>query len=309
MPIKIPNELPAFSVLEQENIFVMREDRADHQDIRPLKIVILNLMPKKIETETQLLRLLGNSPIQVDVELLQVSSHRSKNTSAEHLIKFYKTLPEIEDQRFDGMIITGAPVETLPFEEVDYWPELCRIMEWSRSHAYSTLHICWGAQAGLYYHYGIPKHPLPEKMFGIFAHHPLVDNYPLLRGFDEEFWAPHSRHTTVLREDIAACPQVQILAMSPDAGVYLAEAQGGRQIFVTGHSEYDRYTLADEYWRDRNKGLPISVPAHYYPDDDPTREPMIRWRGHANLLFSNWLNYYVYQETPYDLEKLSRQEE
>lgn len=309
MPIRIQADLPAIEVLEGENIFVMTHERANLQDIRPLKIAILNLMPTKIETETQLLRLLSNSPLQVDVELLHTATHVSKNTSSYHLNTFYKTFEDVKDQKFDGMIITGAPVEQLPFEEVDYWDEMCRIMEWSKSNVYSVLHICWGAQAGLYYHYGIPKHPLPEKMFGIFPHHPLVDNYPLLRGFDEEFWAPHSRHTTVLREDIAACPQVQILAMSPDAGVYLAEAQGGRQIFVTGHSEYDRYTLADEYWRDRNKGLPISVPAHYYPDDDPTREPMIRWRGHANLLFSNWLNYYVYQETPYDLEKLSRQEE
>lgn len=309
MPIKIPDLLPARSVLEGENIFVMTEHRAIHQDIRPLNVLILNLMPTKIVTETQILRKLSNTPLQVTVELLRTSSYQSQHTASDHLESFYTTFAQVRERKFDGMIITGAPVETLPFEEVDYWPELCRIMEWSRSHAYSTLHICWGAQAGLYYHYGIPKHPLPEKMFGIFAHHPLVDNYPLLRGFDEEFWAPHSRHTTVLREDIAACPQVQILAMSPDAGVYLAEAQGGRQIFVTGHSEYDRYTLADEYWRDRNKGLPISVPTHYYPDDDPTREPMIRWRGHANLLFSNWLNYYVYQETPYDLEKLSRQEE
>lgn len=309
MPIKVQNALPAKEILENENIFVMDENRAMHQDIRPLKVCILNLMPVKQDTELQLLRALSNTPLHVEVTFMKMNSHISLNTPIQHLNRFYNTFDELKNKKYDGMIITGAPVEQIPFEEVDYWPELCRIMEWSRSHVYSTLHICWGAQAGLYYHYGIPKHPLPEKMFGIFAHHPLVDNYPLLRGFDEEFWAPHSRHTTVLREDIAACPQVQILAMSPDAGVYLAEAQGGRQIFVTGHSEYDRYTLADEYWRDRNKGLPISVPAHYYPDDDPTREPMIRWRGHANLLFSNWLNYYVYQETPYDLEKLSRQEE
>ncbi len=303
MPIKIPDELPAVRILEAENIFVMTEHRAVHQDIRPLRIAILNLMPKKIETETQLLRLLGNSPLQVDIELLQMSSHQSKNTPAEHLIKFYKTFDEVCGERFDGLIITGAPVETLPFEEVDYWPELCRIMDWSRTNVYCTLHICWGAQAALYHHYGIQKHPLPAKMFGVFAHRTLQNDHPLLRGFDEEFFAPHSRHTTVLARDVAARPELEVLAASEEAGLYLAASRDGRQVFVTGHSEYERDTLAAEYRRDLDKGLPIGVPANYFPEDDPARQPLVRWRGHSNLLFTNWLNH-VYQETPFDLEKL-----
>ncbi|MEG0853732.1 MAG: homoserine O-succinyltransferase [Angelakisella sp.] len=304
MPIKIPDQLPAFSVLEQENIFIMTEGRADRQDIRPLRIIILNLMPKKIETETQLLRLLGNSPLQVDIDLLQTSTHQSKNTGAEHLVKFYKTFDEVKENRYDGMIITGAPVETLPFEEVDYWPELCTIMEWSKTHVYSTLHICWGAQAALHYHYGIDKHPLPQKLFGIFRHTLSVKNHPLLRGFDEEFWAPHSRHTTVLAEDVAACKGLSVLSTSQEAGLYLAANGDGRQIFVTGHSEYDRHTLHEEYHRDLDRGLPIAMPENYYPDGHAENKPPIRWRSHANLLFSNWLNYYVYQETPFDLTLL-----
>ena len=304
MPIKISDQLPAFRILESENIFVMPEERAVHQDIRPLSIVILNLMPKKIETETQLLRLLGNSPLQVDIELLQVSTHFSKNTPQEHLTKFYKTFQEIRHQRFDGMIITGAPVENLPFEEVDYWEELCAIMEWTKTHVYSTFHICWGAQAGMYYHYGIPKHPLPEKLFGVFAHQTRDCAHPLLRGFDETFMAPHSRHTTVDMED-AVRAGLEILATSQEAGLYIAASRKGRQFFVTGHSESDRDTLGAEYRRDLEKGLPIRPPVNYYPGGDPNKKPPLQWRSHANLLYVNWLNYFVYQETPYDLEQLS----
>jgi homoserine O-succinyltransferase len=304
MPIRIPDTLPAVSVLEQENIFIMKEERAAHQDIRPLRIVILNLMPKKIETETQLLRLLGNSPLQVDVDLMQVSSHQSKNTPAEHLLHFYRTFRQLEDQRFDGMIITGAPVEQMPFEEVDYWEELSEIMDWSKTHVYCTFHICWGAQAGLYHHYGIGKEPLAEKLFGVFRHITRVQNHPLTRGFDEEFLAPHSRHTTVDETLVAACPQLEILADSPRAGLYMAARRDGRQVFVTGHSEYDRGTLDGEYRRDLAKGLPIAPPENYYPGDDPALPPRLLWRGHANLLFVNWLNH-VYQDTPYDLEELA----
>lgn len=304
MPIKIPNDLPAFLVLEQENIFSMHEGRAVCQDIRPLRILILNLMPKKIETETQLLRLLGNTPLQVDIDLMQVSTHQSKNTPAEHLIKFYKTFDDVRQNRYDGMVITGAPVENLPFGEVDYWQELCEVMEWSKTHVYSTMHICWGAQAALYYHYGIQKYPLPEKMFGIFKHGTCVENYPLLRGFDEEFWVPHSRHTTVLTQDVAKCPELQVLSTSEEAGLYLAASRNGRQIFVTGHSEYDRHTLDAEYHRDLDKGLPIAMPKHYYLNGDSSSKPPIKWRSHANLLFFNWLNYYVYQQTPFDLNNI-----
>lgn len=303
MPIKIPDSLPAVQVLESENIFVMTEQRAIHQDIRPLSIAILNLMPKKIETETQLLRLLGNSPLQIDIELLQMSSHQSKNTAPEHLIKFYKTFEDVRSQRFDGLIITGAPVETLDFEQVDYWPELEEIMAWSRTNVYSTFHICWGAQAALYYHYNIEKHPLPAKMFGIFPHRTCRPTHPLLRGFDEEFFAPHSRHTTVLTEDVAARPELEVLAVSDQAGLYLATSVDGRQVFVTGHSEYERDTLAGEYQRDLDKGLDIALPVGYFPGDDPNAAPLVRWRGHSNLLFVNWLNH-VYQETPYDLARL-----
>ena len=303
MPIRVPDALPAVSVLERENIFIMKEGRAVHQDIRPLRIAILNLMPKKIETETQLLRLLGNSPLQVDVELMQVSSHQSKNTPAEHLLHFYHTFRQLRDRRFDGLILTGAPVEQLPFQEVDYWEELSEIMDWSRNHVYSTLHICWGAQAGLYHHYGIQKRPLEQKLFGVFPHVTRIHYHPLTRGFDEEFLAPHSRHTTVWEDEVAACPQLEILADSPRAGLYLAARKDGRQVFVTGHSEYDWDTLDGEYRRDLGKGLPIAPPENYYPGDDPSRPPRLSWRSHANLLFVNWLNW-VYQDTPYDLEEL-----
>ena len=303
MPIRVPDALPAVSVLERENIFIMKEGRAVHQDIRPLRIAILNLMPKKIETETQLLRLLGNSPLQVDVELMQVSSHQSKNTPAEHLLHFYHTFRQLRGRRFDGLILTGAPVEQLPFQEVDYWEELSEIMDWSRSHVYSTLHICWGAQAGLYRHYGIQKRPLEQKLFGVFPHVTRVHYHPLTRGFDEEFLAPHSRHTTVWEDEVAACPQLEILADSPRAGLYLAARKDGRQVFVTGHSEYDRDTLDGEYRRDLERGLPIAPPENYYPGDDPSRPPRLSWRSHANLLFVNWLNW-VYQDTPYNLEEL-----
>lgn len=305
MPIKVADGLPAILTLEKENIFVMSEQRASHQDIRPLKIVILNLMPTKMETETQLLRLLSNTPLQMEVVLLQAATHTSKNTPSEHLLEFYKTFDEIKDNRYDGMVITGAPVEQIPFEDVDYWPELCEIMEWSKRNVYSTLHICWGAQAGLYFHYGIPKHDLDEKMFGIFRHKTLVPTHPLLRGFDEIFWAPHSRHTEVLDSDIAKVPDLEILSISDEAGVYIVSNPDGRQIFVTGHSEYDRNTLAKEYFRDIDKGLDIRMPRHYFPDDNPKLSPSIKWRSHANLLYTNWLNYFVYQKTPFDLTSLN----
>ena len=307
MPIQIPNDLPAAEVLQSENIFVMRENRASTQDIRPLEIVLLNLMPTKIVTETQLSRLLGNTPLQVKLELMHMSSHKSKNTAQEHLLNFYKSFEELKHRKFDGMVITGAPVELLDFEDVDYWDELCRIMEWSKSHVHSTLHICWGAQAALYYHYGVPKHALPQKMFGVFKHDVEYKRSILLRGFDNQFWAPHSRHTTVAREDIEKIPGMKILASSPEAGVYAVSNKEGRQIFITGHSEYDPDTLAKEYWRDKNQGLDIAVPKNYYPNDDDTEEPMVRWRGHANLLFSNWLNYFVYQTTPYDIMSIGNE--
>lgn len=301
MPIQIPNDLPAAQTLQQENIFVMDHQRACTQDIRPLQILLLNLMPTKIVTETQLSRLLGNTPLQVQLELMTMSTHQSKNVSQEHLLSFYKTFDQIKDRRFDGMVITGAPVEQMDFEQVDYWPELCRIMEWSKTHVHSTLHICWGAQAGLYYHYGIQKRPLPEKLFGVYPHHADYKRAILLRGFDDEFWVPHSRHTTVAREDIEGVEGLKILASSQEAGVYAVMNDQGRQIFITGHSEYDPDTLKREYMRDKDLGLPIHVPANYFPEDDDCREPIVRWRGHANLLFSNWLNYFVYQTTPYDI--------
>jgi len=304
MPIKIPDSLPARSLLQQENIFVMGDERAAHQDIRPLRIALLNLMPKKIETETQFVRLLSNSPLQVDLELLQTASHVSKNTSEEHLFKFYKTIDDVWDEHFDGMIITGAPVEQMPFEEVDYWPELCRIMEWTKTHVYSTMHICWGAQAGLYYHYGVPKYDLPEKMFGIFPHRSHNPYHQLLRGFDEVFYVPHSRHTEVRVEDIEKCPELELLTSSKISGVHIVSAKNGRQFFVTGHSEYDRDTLDAEYKRDLNKGLPIGLPYSYYVDNDPEKPPRFIWRSHANLLFVNWLNYFVYQQTPYDIKEI-----
>ena len=302
MPIRIPNDLPAAQVMQQENIFVMKHQRATTQHIRPLEIVVLNLMPTKIVTETQLTRLLGNTPLQVNLELMHTSSHRSKNVSEEHLLTFYKTFEELKDRKFDGMVITGAPVELLDFEDVDYWDELCRIMEWSKTHVHSTLHICWGAQAGMYYHYGIPKQPLDQKLFGVYPHRADYKRSILLRGFDDTFYVPHSRHTTVRREDIEAVPGLKILASSDEAGVYAVMNKNGHHIFITGHSEFDANTLETEYLRDKNLGKSISVPENYYPDDDDTKEPIVLWRGHANLLFSNWLNYFVYQTTPYDIE-------
>ena len=304
MPIKIPNDLPAVKILNDENIFVMTETRAITQDIRPLKILLLNLMPKKIETETQLSRLLGNSPLQVDLELIHTKSHKSKNTSAEHLFAFYKTFEDVKHLTFDGMIITGAPVEHLEFEEVEYWQELCEIMEWTKTHVHSTFHICWGAQAGLYYHYGVKKYPLDKKMFGIFPHKVDYKKSILFRGFDDTFMVPHSRHTTIPREAIEAVPELKILASSKEAGVYAVATKKGKQIFITGHSEYDAMTLDSEYQRDINLGRPISIPKNYYPGDDPTKKPRVTWRSCANLLYSNWLNYFVYQTTPYDLTKL-----
>lgn len=304
MPIKIPNDLPAVKVLTDENIFVMTESRAVSQDIRPLRILLLNLMPKKIETETQLSRLLGNTPLQVELELIRTKTHQSKNTSEEHLLAFYKTFDDVRDQNFDGMIITGAPVEHLAFEEVEYWDELCNIMEWSKTHVHSTFHICWGAQAGLYYHFGIPKYPLDKKMFGIFPHKVDYKRSILFRGFDDTFMAPHSRHTETRREDLEKIPRLKILASSEEAGLYAAMTGSGKQIFITGHSEYDALTLDAEYKRDVSQGKPIEIPKNYYPDDDPTKDPIVCWRSHANLLYSNWLNYFVYQTTPYDIEKV-----
>ena len=301
MPIQIPNDLPAASTLLQENIFVMTQNRASTQDIRPLEIVLLNLMPTKIATETQFTRLLGNTPLQVHLELMHTTSHKSKNVSQDHLLNFYKSFDELKDRKFDGMVITGAPVELMDFEDVDYWDELCRIMEWSKTHVHSTIHICWGAQAGLYYHYGIQKHQMEKKVFGVFKHKADYKRSILLRGFDDTFWVPQSRHTTIHREDVEAVPGLKILASSDECGVYAVSSKGGRQIFITGHSEYDPDTLKNEYLRDKNLGLPIDVPANYFRDDDDTKEPIVRWRGHANLLFSNWLNYFVYQTTPYDI--------
>ncbi len=304
MPIKIPDKLPATSQLRRENIFVMSEKKAMHQDIRPLKIVIVNLMPTKITTETQLLRLLSNSPLQVEIDFLQMDSHTSKNTSQQHLAQFYKTFDEIKNAKYDGMIITGAPVENLEFEEVDYWEELVKIMEWSKTHVTSTLHICWAAQAGLYYHYGVPKYPLEKKCSGVFRHKINRRTAKLIRGFDNEFYAPHSRHTEVRREDIDKVKALEVLAESKEAGVYIVFTKGGRKIFVMGHSEYDANTLRDEYFRDLERGLNPTVPKNYFPNDDPTKKPIVRWRSHANLLFSNWLNYFVYQITPYDIDSI-----
>ena len=304
MPIRISSELPAFKTLGEENIFVMSKERAEHQDIRPLKVIILNIMPKKIETESQLMRLLSNTPLQVDVELLQMASHVSKNTSISHLDAFYKTFDEIADYRYDGMIITGAPVELLDFEQVDYWKEICSIMEWSKTHVFSTLYICWAAQAGLYYHYGIPKYTLDHKMFGIFPHRAEVSNCQLLRGFDDIFYVPHSRNTEVRREDIERIPQLEILTSSDISGVHIVANKNGRQYFITGHSEYDRDTIANEYRRDLEKGIDIQLPYNYFPGDNPDNMPVFSWRCTANLMFSNWLNYCVYQKTPYNLDEL-----
>lgn len=305
MPIKIPNLLPATQTLHEENIFVITETKAITQDIRPLKILVLNLMPTKIATETQLCRLLGNTPLQIELELLQTATRKSKNTSAEHMLTFYKTFREIKNMRFDGMIITGAPVENLKFTEVEYWDELCEIMEWSKTHVTSTFHICWGAQAGLYYHYGINKHPLEKKLFGIFPHTVEHKTSILFRGFDDVFLAPHSRHTTIYRSEIEAVPELKILSASEEAGIYAVATDKGRQIFITGHSEYDADTLGREYMRDKNAGLPIEVPKNYYPGDDDTKEPLCTWRSCANLLYYNWLNYFVYQTTPYNIEEIN----
>jgi homoserine O-succinyltransferase len=300
MPIRTQNDLPAKEILERENIFVMDENRANHQDIRPLNVAILNLMPLKEDTELQILRSLSNTPLQVDVTFVATSTHEATHTSMNHLNKFYMSFEDIRSNYFDGFIITGAPVEQMEFEQVDYWDEICEIMEWTKTHVTSTLHLCWGAQAGLYYHYGIPKHSLDKKMFGVYAHKVMNRKVPLVRGFDDHFMAPHSRHTEVRREDIAAHPELTILAESDEAGVFLVIAEDGGQIFVMGHPEYDRLTLDREYRRDRDKGLPIEPPVNYYPDDDDTKKPLLQWRSHGNILYSNWLNYYVYQATPYE---------
>ena len=304
MPIKIPNELPAVKTLADENIFVMTESRAITQDIRPLKILLLNLMPKKIETETQLSRLLGNTPLQIELELIKTKDHVSKNTSAEHMLAFYKTFDDVKDKTFDGLIITGAPVEQMPFEEVEYWDELCTIMEWSKTHVHSTLHICWGAQAGLYYHYGIQKVPLSEKISGVYPHRVDYKRSILFRGFDDVFMVPQSRHTTVRTEDVLAVPGLKLLASSDETGVYAIATDGGRQVFITGHSEYDADTLKNEYLRDLAAGLNPIIPKNYFPDDDPQKQPLVTWRAHANLLWCNWLNYFVYQTTPYDISEI-----
>ncbi len=309
MPIKVQDNLPAIETLNQENIFVITENRALTQDIRPLKILILNLMPTKIATETQLLRVLGNTPLQIDINFMHMESHKSKNTSMSHIETFYGTFDDYKNSKFDGMIITGAPVETMDFEEVDYWDELCEIMEWSKSHVTSTFHICWGAQAALYYHYGVKKHQLDKKVFGVFPHKVIEEKRHkiLLRGFDDVFYAPHSRHTEFLKEDIEKIPELEILAESPDAGVYIVTAKSDRQFFITGHSEYDADTLAKEYFRDVDKGLPIDVPANYFPDNNPENPPIVSWKAHANLLYSNWLNYFVYQTTPYNIEDIDKE--
>jgi homoserine O-succinyltransferase/O-acetyltransferase len=304
MPLNIPDKLPAVEILQEENIFVMRETTAIHQDIRPLRIVILNLMPVKTTTETHILRLLSNSPLQVEVTLLHTHDHVSKNTSIEHLKSFYKTFKQIRSLKYDGMIITGAPIEHLEFEEVDYWEELKEIMDWTQHHVTSTMFICWGAQAGLYHFYKIPKYPLPKKMFGVFAHTVNNPRIPLVRGFDEEFFAPHSRHTEIRRKDIEKIRDLEIVSESAEAGIYIVKTKGGRQIFVTGHSEYDPNTLKEEYFRDLNKGLPIEIPKNYFLNNDPDKPPMARWKSHANLLYYNWLNYYVYQITPYNINDI-----
>ncbi len=306
MPIKVQSNLPAIKILEEENIFVMSEERALSQDIRPLKIVILNLMPTKIETETQLMRLLGNSPLQVDIELLQMATHKSKHTPRRHLTTFYKTFDEIKNQRFDGMIVTGAPVELMDFEEVDYWEELCEILDWAKTNVYSTFHICWGAQAGLYHRYGVRKFEFEEKLSGVFEHIILNPLHPILRGFDDTFKIPHSRYTGVVEKDIDKHPKLEILAKSDEAGVAIVCSKNGREFYILGHAEYDRDTLAREYFRDINKGLDIKVPKHYFPDDNPCASPPMSWKSYASLIYTNWLNYYVYQQTPYDLEDLKK---
>lgn len=304
MPVKIPDTLPAKEILESENIFIMGENRALHQDIRPLRIAILNLMPTKVNTETQLLRLLGNTPLQVEIALLHMDSHDSKNTPQEHMLNHYRTFDQVQDEKFDGLVITGAPVEHLPFEKVDYWEELCDILEWKKTHVFSTYHICWAAQAGLYHRYNIPKYPLSKKMFGVFPHRVVSRHEKLLRGFDDQFYAPHSRHTEIRKEDVELVPDLKILAYSDEAGVYIVASLDGRDIYVTGHSEYDPLTLKAEYDRDVQKGLPVNIPINYFPGNDPNQDPVVLWRGHANLLYANWLNYYVYQITPYDIRQI-----
>ncbi len=304
MPIRIPNDLPAASALRSENIFVMTDNRAKTQDIRPLRLLLLNLMPTKIATETQLARLLGNTPLQVELDLLMVTTHVAKNTSEEHMIAFYKTFEQVRDLTYDGMVITGAPVEKIPFEEVEYWEELCNIFEWTKTHVTSTLHICWGAQAGLYYHWGVQKHLMDKKLSGIYLHRVTHKNSILFRGFDDTFMVPHSRYTTIRREDVLAHPEMKILSESDEAGIYAISTHGGRQIFITGHSEYDADTLEKEYLRDKNAGLHPDVPCNYYPNDDDTQPPVCTWRSSANLLYCNWLNYFVYQATPYDLNSV-----
>ena len=306
MPLNLPDKLPAINLLKEENIFVIDNSRANAQDIRPLKIVVLNLMPLKITTETDLIRLLSNSPLQIEVSFMKLKSHTSKNTPIEHMKAFYRDFASMREERFDGMIITGAPVEHLEFEDVNYWSEITEIFDWTRTHVMSTMYICWAAQAGLYYHYGIPKYPLEKKMFGIFDHHVTegFSHLPIFRGFDDVFYVPHSRHTEVRREDIDKCKDLQVVSESDESGVHIVMARGGREIFVTGHSEYSPYTLDGEYRRDLGKGLPIDMPKNYYRNDDPEQGPLVRWRSTANLLFSNWLNYYVYQETPYDINQI-----
>lgn len=303
MPIRIPRDLPAKKQLESENIFIMTHERAFSQDIRPLEIALLNLMPTKIATETQFSRLLGNTPLQVNLTLLQVETHKQTHTSEDHMLSFYKTFSDVKDRHFDGLVITGAPVEQLEFEEVEYWDELCQIMEWSKTNVHSTIHICWAAQAALYHYYGIPKIRLDEKLFGLFQHKIVYKNPILMRGFDDEFYVPHSRHTTVDVNEVKKIKELKILAMSEEAGLYAAQTKNGKQIYITGHSEYDKYTLKAEYDRDKSQGLPIKVPRNYFPDDDDTKEPIMNWKAHASLLFANWLNYFVYQTTPYEIEK------
>ena len=304
MPVNIPKKLPAVETLRKENIFVMDSDRASNQDIRPLKLVILNLMPLKITTETDLIRLLSNSPLQIEIDFMQMKSHTSTHTPIEHMMEFYKTFNEIKKSNYDGMIITGAPVEILDFEQVNYWEELKTIFDWARKHVTSTMYICWGAQAGLYHFYGIPKYTLDKKMFGVFEHTAIDPLNPIFRGFDDIFYVPHSRHSEVRAEDIAKVPELTLLSESPESGVYMVMARNGREFFITGHSEYSPYTLDTEYKRDLAKGSPIEIPRNYYVDNNPANPPLVRWRSHANLLFTNWLNYFVYQETPYDLAKI-----
>lgn len=304
MPLRLPDKLPAIEFLKHENIFVLGDERANSQDIRPLRIVVLNLMPLKITTETDLIRLLSNSPLQLDVQFMKVKAHTSKNTPVEHMQAFYRDFEKMADEKFDGMIITGAPVEHLEYEQVNYWEEVSGIFDWARTHVTSTLYICWAALAGLYHHYGVPKYALPEKMFGIFPQTPLCPSLPIFRGFDDVFYMPHSRHTELRREDILAVPELSLIAESPQSGVGMVMARGGREIFITGHSEYSPYTLDTEYKRDLGKGLPIKMPLNYYRNDDPSQSPLVTWRAHGNLLFQNWLNYYVYQETPYDINDI-----